>query len=255
VVESLENPSVQERTITIIPGWSIRDIADYFEREVIFQAQEVIDVIGQSALDYRTTHKKNTPTDIYMKSYTVLQGKPWYVSYDGYIAPDTYRIFKDATVEEIFDKLIAERNTQFTDQMYYDIKQSGRSVYEVITMASILEREVRGEKDKKIVSDIFWRRYDMNWALQADSSVHYLTGKSGDVFTTKQDRDSLSPWNTYKYPGLPLGPISNPSLESIMSAIYPTSNEYWYFLTTSDGEVKYAKTLEGHNRNVAKYLR
>jgi len=254
VVAALAHPSVQERTITIIPGWSIRDIAQYFEREGIFQAEEVTEFLGLSAVDYRGITDMEAPTDVYME-YDVLQGKPWYVSYDGYITPDTYRVFKDATVEEIFGKLIAQRNAQFTDDMYRDIKQADRTIYEIITMASILEREVRGETDKKIVADLFWRRYDMNWALQADSSVHYLTGKSGDVFTTKEDRESLSPWNTYKYPGLPLGPISNPSLESIVAAIYPTSNDNWYFLTDLDGVVHYATDLEGHNSNVAKYLR
>ena len=79
--------------------------------------------------------------------------------------------------------------------------------------------------------------------------------KQGDVFTTAEDRESNSPWNTYKYPGLPMGPISNPSLESIISAIYPEKNNYWYFLTTFDGEVKYAKNLDEHNANVYKYLR
>lgn len=254
VVDALARPSVQERTITIIPGWDLRDIADYFEKEELFKKEDIEKIVGKSAVDYRNSTEDYPAQDEYLK-YDVTNNKPWYVSFDGYLAPDTYRIFKDATLEDVIDKLIAERNSQFTSDMYRDIENSGRTLHDVITMASILEREVRREEDKKIVSDLFWRRYDMNWALQADSSVHYLTGKSGDVFTTKEDRESLSPWNTYKYPGLPIGPISNPSLESIMAAIYPTSNEYWYFLTTLDGEVKYAKTLEGHNANVAKYLR
>jgi len=122
-------------------------------------------------------------------------------------------------------------------------------------MASILEREVRSKDDKAIVSDLFWRRYNLNWALQADSTVHYAVRKKGDVFTTREDRDSVSPWNTYKYPGLPLGPISSPSLGSIMAAIYPEGNNYWYFLTDSDGAVHYAKNLDEHNQNVQKYLR
>jgi len=151
-------------------------------------------------------------------------------------------------------KLITERESQFTDQMYADIVKSGHSVFEVLTMASILEREVRDSKDRKLVSDLFWRRYDQNWALQADSTVHYAVGKNGTVFTTAEDRDSLSPWNTYRYPGLPIGPISTPSLDSIMASIYPQSNEYWYFLTDKDGVVRYGKTLEEHNLNRQKYL-
>ena len=144
---------------------------------------------------------------------------------------------------------------QFTDEMYNDIIASGRDVNEVMIMASLLEREVRGVEDKKMVADLFWRRYDNNWALQADSTVHFVSGKNGSVFTTKEDRDSLSPWNTYKYPGLPLGPIAHPSLSSIEAAIYPEKNNYWYFLTDLEGGVHYGTDLEGHNRNVQKYLR
>jgi UPF0755 protein len=177
------------------------------------------------------------------------------VSFEGYLAPDTYRIYEDATLEEMIEKLIAERDLQFTEEMYRDIERSGRTVYEVITMASIVEREVRTTESRKKVADIFWRRYDMNWALQADSTVHYVVGKNGSVFTTREDRASLSPWNTYKYPGLPLGPISNPSLDAILATIYPEPNDDWYFLTTDEGEVKYAKTIEQHNANVSAYLR
>ena len=96
----------------------------------------------------------------------------------------------------------------------------------------------------------------MNWALQADSTIHYIVGTSGSVFTSDLDRQVDSLWNTYKYPGLPLGSIGTPSLESIKAAIYPENNDYWYFLTTLDtGKVIYAKTLAEHNINIANYLR
>jgi len=252
VAAALKNPSQSEREITIIPGWTLRDIATYFEKEEIATKKEFYDLLGEPAVNYKTV--LGGPKVLF--ELEVFSDKPKYVSFEGYFAPDTFRVFADASLEEIIKKLMKHRDDQFTDQMYEDIKKSNRTVFEVITIASILEKEVRGLEDKKIVSDLFWRRYDSNWALQADSTVHYAVGTDGSVFTKKEDRESTSPWNTYKYLGLPIGPISNPSIESIMAAIYPEKNDYWYFLTTLDtGEVKYGKTLEQHNANVQKYLR
>ena len=251
VAEALKQPGITERTITIIPGWDLRDIAENFEKEWIGTAGELYQVAGEPAKDSRSQSKRMD-----QRPFVIMKDKPSYVSLEGYLAPNTYRIYKNATVEEIVDKLIKERGSQFSERMYEDIKKANRTVHEVLTMASILEREVRNKKDKTLVADIFWRRHDVNMGLQADSTVHYAVGKKGIVFTTKEDRDSMNAWNTYKYPGLPLGPISNPSIESILAAIYPEKNDYWYFLTTLDTrEVKYAKTLEGHNNNVQKYLR
>ncbi len=252
VVQSLANPSVSEQTITILPGWSLREIAEYFEEEGVVSSTDFDLVVGKPAYNYKVSKDKMVDLEL---DHKVVEDKPWYVSYEGYLAPDTYRIFKNASVEDILNKLVGHLDSQFTEEMYRDIEKSGRTVFEVITMASVVEREVRSKEDKARVADIFWRRYDLNWALQADSTVHYAVGTSGDVFTTQADRESLSPWNTYKYPGLPQGPISSPSLETIKATIYPEANKDWYFLTDLEGEVHYAKTLEGHNLNVQKYLR
>lgn len=252
VVSALANPSVVERTITIIPGWDLRDIAEYFvQKSIASSTEDVYRVTGKPAFDYRNS----SDTVANVGEFKVSNDRLGFVSYEGYLAPETYRIFKNATIEEVIKKLLAQRDRQFTDEMYRDIEKSGRTVYEIITMASLLEREVQSDEDRAQVADIFWRRYEKNWALQADSTVHYAVGKKKEVFTTKEDRRSNSPWNTYKYPGLPLGPISNPDIESIKAAIYPEKNEYWYFLTTLEGEVKYGSTLEEHNENVQKYLR
>nr|MBP7992627.1 endolytic transglycosylase MltG [Candidatus Magasanikbacteria bacterium] len=184
-----------------------------------------------------------------------IASKPSRVSLEGYLAPDTYSIYNNATLEEVVDKLLTHREDQLLPLMP-EIVKSGRSLHEIMTMAALLEREVRTPKDKAIVADIFWKRHDVNMGLQADSTVHYATAKEGSVFTSNADRASANPWNTYKYPGLPPGPIATPSLASIEAAIRPTKNDYWYFLTTLDtGEVKYGKTLAEHNANVQKYLR
>lgn len=248
VIDALTQPSTVERTITILPGWNLFDIAEYLEKQGIASQEEFFSLTGRPGV-FGT--KVNFDSDI-----PLLDFKPDKVSLEGYFRPDTFRVYKNATAAEIIERLIREREKQLSDELRLAIASSGHSFHEVLTLASILEREVRSSEDRKIVADIFWRRYDIGWALQADSTVHYLTGKTGNVFTSQKDRDSESLWNTYKHPGLPPGPISNPSLDAIEAAVYPTKNSYWYFLTTLDtGEVKYAKTLEEHNANAAKYLR
>jgi UPF0755 protein len=246
VAEVLSRPGLNEKEIMIIPGWTIRDIAQYFEYNGMFQAEELTELVGLPAVSYKNW-KEGTPK--LSLDLAVLKDKPWYVSYEGYLAPETYRIYKNAKLEDIVLKLIQQREQEITDEMRQEMERQGKSFYDILIIASILEREVKSEKDKRLVADIFWRRYNKNWALQADSTVHYAVNKSGDVFTTKEDRDSNSPWNTYKYPSLPPSPISNPSLISIKAALYPEKNDYWYFLTGKDGTVYYAETLEKHNVN------
>ncbi len=261
IASALSEPGVTERTITIIPGWDLRDIADYFQKEGLIGKADIFftGTVGVPAHEYSLTRQLPAlfqELDIYSPKIKVMADKPWFLSLEGYLAPDTYRIYKNAGVDDVVKKLLAERDSQFTEKMYEDIKNSGRTVHEILTMASILEREVKSKEDKAMVADIFWRRHDVGMGLQADSTVHYAVAKKGDVFTTKEDRDSLNSWNTYKYPKLPPGPISSPSLESIMAAIYPEKNDYWYFLTTLDtGEVKYAQTLAEQNENANRFLK
>lgn len=180
---------------------------------------------------------------------SVASYRPDFVSYEGLLAPETYRVFKDAALLDVIRKFIDQRDKEIDATMWDDIKNSGHNFYEILTMASLLEEEVQNPDDKAKVSDILWRRYKNNWALQLDSSVHYVVDKTGNVFTTNKDRSVDSLWNTYKYPGLPIGPIANPGLVSIKAAIYPEKNSYWYFLTGKDGTVYYAKTLDEHNNN------
>jgi UPF0755 protein len=247
VAEALSNPSQNEREVTLIPGWTLGDIAAYFEREGIATEAEVLALTGTPAT--------NTNPSIDSAS-KILGALPSGVSIEGYLRPDTYRIFVDSTIASILEKLLLARDAEFTTQILADINKSGRTVHEVLTIASLLEKEVRGATNKALAADLFWRRYDSGWAMQADSSIHYIHGTNGSVFTTKDMRESLNPYNTYKYAGLPPGPIGTPSIMAIEAAVYPEPNEFWYFITTLDtGEAKFARSLDEHNVNVQKYLR
>jgi UPF0755 protein len=251
VVAAMGVPKINERSITIIPGWNLRNIAEYLEKENIGSQDEFYSLVG-----YPPGVGNKATIDLKEKysNIKILENINNLASLEGYLAPETYRIYNDATVEDVVHKLISERDNQLTEEMKADIAKSGQTIGEVITLASIVEREARNPIDMAIVADIFWRRIGINWALQSCATVNYVTGKSSPGVSA-EDQQVDSPYNTYKYPGLPPGPISSPSLEAIKATIYPKANDYWYFMTGNEGEMHYAGTLEEHNKNVYKYLR
>ncbi len=240
-------PPREEVTLTIIPGWNLRQVAEYVVKMGFGSStDDVYKFTGEPGRDYRAVASAFPKL---ADGLEILKEKPDHVSYEGYLAPETYRVFRDATVLDILKKLISQRDEEITSEIWLDIKKSGRPLYEVLTIASLLEKEVQTASDKAKVADIIERRLGRNWALQFDSTVHYAVARSGDVFTTSQERALDSPWNTYKYPGLPLGPIATPSIGSIKAVLYPEKNDYWYFLTGKDGTVYYGRTLDEHNAN------
>lgn len=219
VVESLKKPDFIERTITIIPGWNLTQVADYFVKEGIAS----------------TTPKISKDLE-------------------GYLSPNTYRVYKDATVNDILDKLKKariEELKQFDSQVF---SNTGLSEKEILTLASIVEKEAGNNKDMAMVADIFLRRLKEGMALQSCATVNYVTGKNSPGISLS-DQKIDSPYNTYKYPGLPPGPICNPSLDAIKAVLYPQKNNYVFFMTGNDGVMRYGRTLSEHNANVAKYLR
>ncbi len=212
----------RERDITILEGWTRKDIAEYLGKEGVVKAKDFL----------------NTTKEL-----------------EGYLFPDTYRIFKDATVEEIVVKMRANFERKVTSAMRADIKKQKKTLDEILTMASILEREVRTPEEMALASDLFWRRLAIGMPLQSDATVNFVTGEKRPSPLYK-DLEVDSPYNTYKYRGLPPGPIGNPGLSAITAAIYPKKNDYWFFLTTEDdGRAIFGKTLEEHNVNRRKYLK
>ncbi len=253
IVEQLTRPESKEIEITLLPGWDLGDIANYFEQIGLAQKEEIFELLGYPAVDYR--QKIDLPK-LKLKlpgNLKILQTKPTYVSYEGYLAPDTYKVFKDQDIQEILIKILKHRQQEIDSLDLGDFVNK-EEFYKTLIVASLVEREVKDYHDKQLVADIFYRRLENGWLLQADSSIHYLTQKKGNVFTNKQDRQIDSLWNTYKYKGLPLSPICNPSLETIKAVLNRQANDYWYFLTDYKGRVHYAQTLKQHNLNRYKYL-
>ncbi len=173
--------------------------------------------------------------------------------HEGYLFPDTYFISPIMTLEDTISLLhstFIQKIAPYEDE----IQASGFTKEEVIILASIIEREAQSSESKKLVSGILQNRIEINMALQVDAVFDYLLDKKSSELT-QADLRMDSPYNTYKFTGLPPAPIANPGLESIEAVLRPEKSEYLYYLTGKDGTFHYAKTFEQHKRNKELYLR
>ena len=240
-----------EKTIAIIDGWNIRDIANYLERENLYKAGDFADIVG-GAKD--TIDPLSGVKYIDSRDYSFLADKPVGASLEGYLFPDTYRIFENASINDVVRKMLVNFDKKLTPVMREDIKKQNKTIYEIITLASVIEKEVRSLEDKKMVSGIFWDRIKNGQALESCATLAYVLGENKKQYTL-EDTKINSPYNTYQNRGLPPGPIANPGLDSIIAAIYPTPNDYNFFLSKfEDGQTVFSRTYEEHLRNKAKFL-
>jgi UPF0755 protein len=227
----------KERTIKILEGWTITDIDKYLSKEGIIAEGEFIKLTKAVPAGFE------------------LIKLPSGVDLEGYLFPDTYRIFKDASADDILIKLLTAFENKLSPELRLEIEKQGKTVHEIITLSSIIEKEVRSEDDMAIVSGILQKRLEISMPLEVDSTINYITGKN-DPAVEYSDLQIDSPYNTYKNYGLPPGPISNPGLASIKAAIYPTESEYLFYLNRQDtGETIFSKTYDEHLVNKYKYLK
>lgn len=196
--------------------------------------------------------------DAFLKEFMAL-AKPQ----EGFLYPDTYLFPKEATASMIVNRMKAVFDQKVDDTTDKNIIESGYSVNQIVTMASILERETLNDGEKPVVAGVLFKRYRNGWPLQADATAQYLAGTQrceGKVDCewwkppTSADLAINSRYNTYKFMGLPPGPIASPGIVSIKAAVSPEESDYWYYLHDPDGEIHYARTLEEHNENIQKYL-
>lgn len=189
------------------------------------------------------------PGLVWRDKYPFLKSLPVGASLEGFLFPDTYRFAPDVAANDIIDTMLSTFNKRFGEELRTGPMSQKHSLFDIVTLASIVEEEGRLEKDRQIIADIFWKRLASGQAFQSDATVNYVLGTLKEQPTLK-DIDVDSPYNTYKYPGLPPGPISNPSLMSLKAAVSPTPNPYYYFLNNLDTkEMYYAKTFEEHVEN------
>jgi UPF0755 protein len=172
---------------------------------------------------------------------------------EGYLFPDTYYFPVDVRGEEVV-RIMRENFERKISPYKEEIEKSGKTLQEILIMASLIEKEVKIKEEKELVAGILWKRLERGIPLQVDATITYITGKK----TTKIPLEDLqidSPYNTYKYKGLPPAPICNPGLESILAVLYPKESEYWYYLSIPEKKTIFSKTLQEHNLAKAKYLK
>lgn len=243
ITENITNPNKSEYVITIQEGLRIKDIDEKLVDADLIEAGDFIEAAR------KFNDKENYP----FLSLTLLSSAK--NPLEGYLYPDTYFVDPvNFTSEQLIRKMLDNFKSKLTPAMLDEIDARETNIFDVIVMASIIEKEVRTSKDLPIVSGILWKRLNTpGWTLGADATLLY---EKDDNSITASDLSADSPYNTRKKGGLPPSAISNPSIESIKAAIYPEESSYWFYLTTLDtGEVIYAKTNEEHNQNKYKHLK
>ena len=166
---------------------------------------------------------------------------------EGYLFPDTYEIYRETSAEAIIDKLLGQFDKVFTEEYRNRAKELNMTIDEVITLASIIEREAKLDDERKIISGVFHNRLKKNMLLQSCATVQYLLKEQKEELSF-EDLEIESPYNTYKYSGLPPGPIASPGLKSIEAALYPEDVEYLYFRAKNDGSHIFTKTYDEHRK-------
>jgi len=257
--QAVENQKAEEITIRIIEGWSNREIAAYLEKQGIVPSSEFLKALA----DFNTLKYQSLPKE--------AKG-----NLQGFLYPDSYRLFKsisDRTIttpqmaaNTVIGKLLDTFEKRLPENAEALAKKQGLTLYEAITLASIIEKETgrnavsaesktKLDEERRIVAGIFYNRLNAKVALQSDATINYITGKN-DPAPALTDLEADSPYNTYKHRGLTPTPIGNPSLSSINAVLNPTDTDYFYFLHKQpSGEPVYSKTFEEHVANKNKYLK
>jgi UPF0755 protein len=173
-------------------------------------------------------------------------------TFEGYLFPETYYFSKGASARDIIEKMVAQFRSVFTPAWAERACAMGRTVHEVVTLASIVEKETAKPEERPVIAAVFLNRLKQRMRLESDPTVIYGI-KDFDGNLTRKDLGILTPYNTYKIAGLPPGPIANPGRASIEAVLYPSQEPYLYFVSKNDGSHHFSLTLSEHMRMVRRY--
>lgn len=188
-------------------------------------------------------------------SFEFLASRPPGASLEGYLYPDTYRVSERTTTRELIEMMLRRFDQVFTPEMREEARARGLTIHQVLTIASIVEREAVVPDEAPLIAGVYYNRLKQGMLLNADPTVQYALGyqEAEKSWWKKQllfvDLEVRSPYNTYRNGGLPPGPICNPGLRSIQAALRPQESEYLYFVARGDGTHVFARTLAEHTRN------
>lgn len=174
-------------------------------------------------------------------------------SLEGYLFPDTYKVAPGTSPASIAAIMVANFRKNFGDELAYI--STGLDLHQTVTLASIVETEARIADERPVIAGVYRNRLERGMLLQADPTVIYALKLDGswDGNIRRPDLQIESPYNTYRFPGLPPHPIANPGVSSLMAAAHPADTQYFYFVSRNDGSHAFANNLQEHNRNVAEF--
>ena len=232
IMEKLYKGEVVSYTVTIPEGYNLREIGDLLNKTGLIDKERFISLTRDKA--FISSLGINAPT------------------LEGYLFPDTYYFPKGMKEEEIIKKMVERLNRLFTEKVEKRLKEINFTRHKILTLASLIEKEVQVDSERRLVSAVFYNRLKLGMLLQSDPTVIYAL-KDFDGNLRKKDLQYDSPYNTYKYPGLPPTPIASPGKDSIMAALYPADVDYLYFVSKNNGEHHFSSTLKEHLRAVRKF--
>ncbi len=239
------------RDITVIPGWTVEDIANYLVKEGVIASGDTFLSLckgGEQFSAYYYVHDVLLSPDKNLRKYAL----------EGYLAPDTYEIYTNASEEDIIKKLVSQTEAVYPAEYHERAEELKMSMDDIFTLASLIEKEAK-TADFARVSAVFHNRLRQNTSLGSDVTIKYVLGTKRMVLS-KEDINIDSPYNSYKHRGLPPGPICNPSANAIRAALYPDeqfiADNMMYFCSKNPdtGELHFSKTLKEHEQAVKIYL-
>ncbi|WLD92188.1 endolytic transglycosylase MltG [Alkalihalobacillus sp. AL-G] len=237
-----------EFTVQIPEGLRIPQVAKKISEQTDYTEEEVLNKLQDDE------YIKGLMAKYPVLSDKVLDEKIMW-PLEGYLFPATYEFYKeDPSLESIIETMVKKMNSVVASYQA-GIQESGYSIHEILTLASIIEEESKKKEDRFLVSGVFYNRLGSEHIpyLQSDVTVTYAQQES-KVIVTYNDTEEDSPYNTYTTPGLPIGPIASPGESAINAAVNPKENPYYFFFARPNGEVLYRKTLEEHNKVKEKYI-
>ena len=237
VVDKLARGEVYLRPLTFPEGLTMRQMADLYEQK------------GFGTADAFLAAARNTSL--------ISSLDPSAEDLEGYLFPDTYALPRKATADQLISRMVAGFEKALTPEIRQAASARGLGVRQLVTLASIVEKETGAASERPLVAAVYSNRLKIGMGLQCDPTVIYALERAGR-YNGNLTRDNLmfdSPYNTYRYAGLPPGPIANPGRGSLEAAAHPADVPYLYFVSRNDGTHAFATTLEEHNRNVEEFQR
>ncbi len=252
LLKILKKGKVKLYKITIPEGLNINEVALLIEKSTFCDKVEFINLCKNRAFIKSLGIKSLGIKSLGIKSLDIKSLDIKATSLEGYLFPDTYFFSKQVSCKKIIITMVEHFKKTFTDRWKLVAENMGFSLHEIVILASIIEKETGDASERPIISSVFHNRLKKNMRLQSDPSVIYGI-KDFDGNIKRKHLKTMTPYNTYKIKGLPIGPIANPGALSLQAALNPEKTSYLFFVSKKDTTHKFSRTIKEHNKAVRKY--